>query len=150
MDENTLNKIRNLNFSDANIKNVMGLDFSNIKPQQHFINPKMDIPINTHKEEEKIYWEESLRLLKNIEINTANLSTLVDLISSSNDRQDEIISIITELLSVAKETDKEKALSKYRRIMNKINEFSGDADLLIKLSSWGTLMGSILQSNGIL
>lgn len=111
---------------------------------------KMTFPAQEHREEEKMYWDESISLLKNIEVNTANLTTLVNLISSNNDKQDEIINIITELFSLAKETDKDEALSKYRKVMKKINEFSGDADTLLKLSSYGGTIGMILKSQGIL
>lgn len=111
---------------------------------------KLTFPAQEHNKEEKMYWEESLNLLKSIETNTANLATLVDLISSNNEKQDEIISIITDLFNIAKETNKEEALSKYRKVMNRINDFAGDADLLIKLSNYGASIGMILKSQGIL
>lgn len=122
-------------------------------PNRTLIEPdfsKVTFPAQEHREEEKMYWDESISLLKNIEANTANLTTLVNLISSNNDKQDEIINIITELFSLAKETDKDEALSKYRKVMKKINEFSGDADTLLKLSSYGGTIGMILKSQGIL
>lgn len=107
-------------------------------------------PIVNHREEEKMYWEESLNLLKNIEVNTANLGTLVDLINNSNEKQDEIIQIITELLEIAKETNKNEAESKYRQVMNRIGQIADDADALVKLYGFGQLIGTILKSKGIL
>ena len=112
-------------------------------------NPTLEFA-KEHRKEEKMYWDESISLLKNIEVNTANLTTIVNLISTNNDKQDEIINIITDLFSLAKETDKDVALSKYRNVMKTINEFSGDADTLLKLSSYGGTIGMILKTLGIL
>lgn len=117
--------------------NIKNIEFDN----SHIVN---------HREEEKMYWEQSLGLLKSIEVNTANLGTLVDLISTSNEKQDEIIKIITELLELAKETDKNKAVSKYKQIMGRIGDIANNADALVKLYGFGQLIGIILKTKGIL
>ena len=48
---------------------------------------------------EAAYREETIRSLRAIEQNTANLYTLVDLISKSNEQQDELIEIIAAPIS---------------------------------------------------
>ena len=152
MSENKLNftGLGNTDFLKKALDNTdMSRQMQNVNIQRTDYS-KMTFPAQEHREEEKMYWDESISLLKNIEVNTANLTTIVNLISTNNDKQDEIINIITDLFSLAKETDKDEALSKYRKVMKTINEFSGDADTLLKLSSYGGTIGMILKTLGIL
>lgn len=116
-------------------------------------NDKFDFdnsPIVNHRQEEKMYWEQSLSLLKNIETNTANFGTLVDLIAKGNEKQDEIIKLISEFLEIAKESDKYVAETKYSKAMKKIGDIANNADTMVKLYGFGQMIGTILQVKGII
>lgn len=84
------------------------------------------------------YQQQSLEMLKSINQNTANLYTLVDLISKSNDKQDEILEIISEILAIAKAKDKKEAESFLKKAMTQINSSVETADSIVKLVGWAT------------
>lgn len=92
------------------------------------------------------YEQDILNTLRQIEGNTANLTTLVNLIQTSNDNQGEILELISELLALAKEKDPEVVDSKYRKIMNKITTFTEDVNTMTTLISFGTMIINILKS----
>lgn len=84
------------------------------------------------------YQTESLKTLRAIEQNTANLNTLVDLISKSNEQQDELISIIAEILTIAKAKDKKEAESIYKKVMGRITQTIKDGETLAKVVGYAT------------
>lgn len=84
------------------------------------------------------YQQKSLEVLQSINENTANLYTLVELISKSNDKQDELISLMTEVLSLAKAKSKEEADTLFKKIMSKINDTADSVDSIIKIVGWAT------------
>ena len=99
-----------------------------------------------HKEAiEEAYRQETVRSLSAIEQNTANLYTLVDLISKSNEQQEELIEIITEVLSIAKAKTKEEAESKFRKVMNRITKTVEDVDALGKIATFATTVWILAQ-----
>lgn len=87
---------------------------------------------------EEAYRQETMRSLRAIEQNTANLYTLVDLISKSNDQQDELIAIIAEILTIAKAKDKKEAESIYKKVMAKITQTVKDGETLAKVVGYAT------------
>lgn len=87
---------------------------------------------------EEAYRQEIIRSLRAIEQNTANLQTLVDLINKSNDQQDELIAIITEILTIAKAMDKKEAESIYKKVMAMISQTVKDGETLAKVVSYAT------------
>lgn len=87
---------------------------------------------------ETAYREETIRSLRAIEQNTANLYTLVDLISKSNEQQDELIAIIADILTIAKAKDKKEAESIYKNVMGKITQTVKEGETLAKLVGWAT------------
>lgn len=91
------------------------------------------------------YQQESLRSLQAIEQNTANLYTLVDLISKSNEQQEELIEIIAEVLSIAKAKTKEEAESKFRKVMDKITQTVEDGETLGKIATFATTVWTLVQ-----
>lgn len=104
-----------------------------------------------YREEEQVYWNDTLDLLKSIKENTANLSSIVDLIIKSNTNQDKIIEIIKEFLDIATiKEDPKAARSLYRKVMDKIHTVTEDANTIIKLTSFGILIGEILKNSGIM
>lgn len=94
---------------------------------------------------EETYRQETIRSLHAIEQNTANLYTLVDLISKSNEQQDEIISIITEALTIAKAKSKSEAKSAYTKVMGRITQTIKDAETLAKIAGYATTVWQLAQ-----
>ena len=91
------------------------------------------------------YQQESLHALKTIEQNTANLYTLIDLISKSNEQQDELISIIAEILSVAKAKSQNEAKSVFSKIMGRITQTVKDAETLAKVVGYAMSVWQLTQ-----
>lgn len=100
--------------------------------------------------EEQQYKENVLNALRQIEINTANLSEIISLLHTSNENQSKIFDVVVEMLSIAKEKDKEVAQLKFRKIMDKIGKVTTDVEALTKLYGLGTTLYSVLQAKGIL
>jgi len=94
---------------------------------------------------EEAYREETIRSLRAIEQNTANLYTIVDLISKSNEQQEELIAIITEVLSIATAKTKEEAESRYRKIMGKISTAIEDVETLGKVATFAASVWALAQ-----
>ena len=101
---------------------------------------KIDYPIipDGYFEKSQEYQQQSLEILKSINQNTANLYTLVDLISKSNEQQDEVIGIVSEILTIAKAKEKKEAESLFKKVTSKINDSVETADSAIKLFGWAT------------
>ena len=89
-------------------------------------------------EKSQEYQQQSLEMLKSINQNTANLYTLVDLISKSNEKQDEMLELITEILTIAKAKEKREAESIFKKVVTKITDTVEAADSVIKLIGWAT------------
>ena len=94
---------------------------------------------------EEAYRQETIRSLHAIEQNTASLYVLVDLISKSNEQQDEIISIITEALTIAKAKSKSEAKSAYTKVMGRITQTIKDAETLAKIAGYATTVWQLAQ-----
>lgn len=94
---------------------------------------------------EEAYRQETIRSLNAIEQNTANLYTLVDLISKSNEQQDEIISIIAEVLTIAKAKSQGEAKSVYTKVMGRITQTIKDAETLAKIAGYATTVWQLAQ-----
>ncbi|KGP76138.1 hypothetical protein JT05_06630 [Desulfosporosinus sp. Tol-M] len=94
---------------------------------------------------EEAYRQETIRSLNAIEQNTANLYTLVDLISKSNEQQDELISIIAEVLTIAKAKSQGEAKSVYTKVMGRITQTIKDAETLAKIAGYATTVWQLAQ-----
>jgi len=88
---------------------------------------------------------ESLQTLQAIEQNTANLFTIVELINQSNEHQDEIISIFSEVLSIAKAKTKNEAESLFKKVMGKITQTVNDGETVAKLVGYATAVYKLAQ-----
>lgn len=114
----------------------------------HFQTPSMPkiepIPIREHFEKTEEYQKRSLEVLKSIEENTANLSSIVDLINHSNENQDQIIEIFTDILSIAKAKNKEEADGLFKNVSEKITSTTDTVDAIIKLTGWATTVYKIV------
>lgn len=138
--------------------NLSGIDFSKIAAPQfdlsfatcqtQEINAMMeDISKERERKEaaEEAYRQETIRSLNAIEQNTANLYTLVDLVSKSNEQQDELISIIAEVLTIAKAKSQGEAKSVYTKVMGRITQTIKDAETLAKIAGYATTVWQLAQ-----
>jgi Fic family protein len=94
---------------------------------------------------EAAYREEAIRSLRAIEQNTASLYTLVDLISKSNEQQDDLIEIIAEVLTIAKAKNQAEAKSVYTKVMVRITQTIKDAETLAKIAGYATAVWNLAQ-----
>lgn len=135
-----MEKFKNIDFSKMTpAYPTMDYDYINRQMQEHIQDIEMDPVIpEGYFEKSQEYQQQSLETLKSINQNTANLYTLVDLISKSNEQQDEVIEIVSEILAIAKAKEKEEAESLLKKVMTKINGSVETADSMIKLVGWAT------------
>ena len=130
------------------LEGLKGIKVAREVPQLDFLkNMKIHYPLNVdpipfsdHIEKTEKYQEKSLEILESIKENTANLSMLVEMINQSNDKQDDLLEIMTEILAIAKEKEKKEAESKLKMVMNKITNTVDNADAIIKLLNWAMLV----------
>lgn len=109
-------KVRNINWS--NLTKIPSCPYPPIDyTKLEDIDP---IPIREHMEAMENYQARSLEVLQAIEENTANLYTLVELINKSNDMQDDLLAILSEVMEIAKAKDKNDADSRYEKVMKKM------------------------------
>lgn len=94
---------------------------------------------------EEAYRQETIRSLRAIEQNMANLYALVDLISKSNEQQDELIAIIAEVLTIAKAKNQAEAKSIYTKVMGRITQTIKDAETLAKIAGYATTVWQLAQ-----
>ncbi|MFS0655699.1 hypothetical protein [Bacillus sp. 179-C3.3 HS] len=96
--------------------------------------------------DEKEYREQMLLLLAGIEKNTAILKEISFLVRENNSKQEETFALLVEMLEVLKSTNQEEALSKYRKIMNKISNFNGDTETVKTLYNVGSTIYSMVNT----
>lgn len=103
--------------------------------------------------EKKQYEKETLETLKKIEKNTGDLSQIIDLLQTSTARQEEVLSLLTEIHKIAISKSEEEADSRYREIMRKITELEEDVTAVDTLLGYAKMVWygvkSILKSNGV-
>ena len=92
------------------------------------------------------YQQKSLEMLQSINENTANLYTMVELINQNNEKQDELLALMTEILSLAKAKSKADAETLFKKIMGKINDTTDNVDTMIKIVGWATAVYNMVQS----
>ncbi|KQL37141.1 hypothetical protein [Psychrobacillus sp. FJAT-21963] len=86
--------------------------------------------------EEERYKQETLNTLKNIEKNTGDISSLVSLLHENSGKQNEILEIMTNIMSIGTSTTTDEAESMYRTVMNKINTNIQDVETMDKLTDY--------------
>lgn len=77
-------------------------------------------------------------MLQSINKNTADLYAIVELINQNNDKQDELIALLSEILSLAKAKSKKEADNLFKKVMGKINDTTDNVDAMIKIVGWAT------------
>jgi len=145
-------------FESASLENG-GIDFGNLMKQLPQMSPTIpmqsipdfnirveDSPMYQKVQEAAEYQERSYEVLQAIEKNTANLQVIVDLIHTSNENQDEIIVLLSEIQSMAKAKDKDEAGTMYKRVMGKISDVVKDAETLQKVTAFAGTIYTIVQT----
>lgn len=135
----------NIDFSKLSVPQF---DLSFAHQQTQAIQSAMDA-VQAERERkvavEEAYRQETIRSLRAIEQNTANLYTLVDLISKSTEQQDELITIIADILTIAKAKDKKEAESIYKKVMAKITQTVKDGETLAKVAGYATTVYELVK-----
>ena len=133
-----IEKFKNIDYSKMTpAYSALDYDFINRQMQENIVEVDPIIP-EGYFEKSQEYQQQSLEMLKSINQNTANLYTLVDLISKSNEKQDEMLELITEILTIAKAKEKREAESIFKKVVTKITDTVEAADSVIKLIGWAT------------
>ncbi len=101
------------------------------------LSPGQNIP-EEYFEKTLEYQKKSLDFLQSINENTANLFSMVELINKNVDNQDQIISLLSEIMNLAKAGNKEEAATGFSKVMKKITDVTSDAETLMKLTGWAT------------
>lgn len=94
----------------------------------------------------EVYQKQSLETLQSINENTANLFTIVDLINKNNDKQEEILAVLAEVLAIAAAKDKKEAETLFKKVMRKISETTDNADVIIKIVGWATTIYQMVST----
>lgn len=143
-----LEKFKDLDVSkSASVYPTIDYEAINRQMQENIQNIEVDSIIpDDYFEKTQEYQQKSLEVLQSINKNTANLYTMVELISQSNDKQDELISLMAEVLSLAKAKSKEEADTMFRKIMGKINDTANSVDSMIKIGGWAAIVYHMVLS----
>lgn len=129
-------------FKDRDIVSNM---FENNFSVTKYEPPKV-IPIDRiSAEEQRKYNREQLSYLQQISENTASISALVDLVAINTEKQELIIDIITEILSIASSKTNEEAESKFKNIMKKITDSMENVETIQKLIMFTTTVYNIAK-----
>lgn len=140
----------NLDQMKEAVKNVNMDDFGKATMNMRLETP--EIPkiknslVEEHMEKTEQYHEKSLKILESINANTANIYSIVELIRASNNKQDELIAILKDILMIAKARDKEEADSSFKKVVERINVGVDTADSMIKILGWATTIYQVVIS----
>lgn len=99
--------------------------------------------------------EEDRQVQKNIEVNTKKiadntewLSQTVNLIRINNDKQVELLSILTEVLALSNESNVDVAESKLKRILDKVQGFKENYELATFVKELGSEIIQMILRGG--
>ena len=122
-------------FMDAFNKNQEGID----EAMQQMADRKA-LEDNAHQAS-----IDSLEVLKRIEMNTAYIKDIVDMLNTSNEHQKELNEMIQSILNIAKSPDKSEAQSRYRSVMKKIGDFATVTSSALNIAKLSALAATVLQ-----
>lgn len=141
MDDFKNNLLKSLGLSDIpSYTTIIKMDDDFEKQKEAMIRSMEE----KQRKEEK-YKNDVLNALNRIIDNTANLTAVVQLLHENNEKQDEIFEIITDIMSIAKEKTKQDAETVYRRVLNRINSFTGDIETITKLLGYATTAYTVIS-----
>ncbi|WP_242363572.1 hypothetical protein [Limosilactobacillus antri] len=133
-------------FNDNNLQNPFDLnfkmpDFTDSLPELKEL-PRPDAELTNKANQAAL---DSLEVLKKIEMNTAYLKDIVDLLNVNNENQKELNDMVQSIIGIAKATDKEEAQSRYRSVMKKIGDFSTITSSALNIVKLSSLAATVLQ-----
>lgn len=88
---------------------------------------------------------DSLKVLKEIKMNTDYLRGIVDLLNVNNTHQKELNEMVQSILNIAKSTDKEEANTRYRSVMKKIGDFAAVTSSTVNVVKLSSLAAMVLK-----
>ncbi|MDU0332092.1 hypothetical protein RW092_18100 [Paenibacillus sp. 3LSP] len=80
------------------------------------------------EEQEEQYKQAVLNALQGIEKNTGGIAEIVKLVHLSNEKQDQVIELLTEIMSISAAKTKEEAQNKFSKALNKINNLGATVE----------------------
>lgn len=92
--------------------------------------------MNQHHQEKAKYDAEAMKTWKNIEDNTASLSSVVTLLQQNTRYQKEILESVNEINKIAIANTPDEADSKYSEVMKKLERLEGNIDNLNSLRKY--------------
>lgn len=101
------------------------------------------------KDEKRRYEQETLQTLRNIESNTTGLNEITTLLSSNLGKQDELLELLKESLSISASNSREEAEGKWRKLMKKTNELTDDVDTIQKVQGFANTVYHLFINSGI-
>ena len=96
-------------------------------------------------EEQQDYHEKSLKLLEEIRENTGNLSTIIDLIADSNEKQEIILQFIEQMLEIATAKNQDELNNKFQRVLENIKNSLELGELTGKLLFYAYTIFSLVS-----
>ncbi|MDM8100926.1 hypothetical protein [Oceanobacillus oncorhynchi] len=107
----------------------------------------IDKAVTEIQESRNNYNQEVLQTLKNIESNTAGLNEVVHLLSTNVDKQDEILNLLKEALSISASKNKKEAESRWRKVMNRANQLTTDVENIQKIQGFANTIWQLYQNS---
>lgn len=95
------------------------------------LNLPTQADFNHHREKEEReekYKSDVLKALQKIEKNTGGIVEIVNLVRENNDKQDQIIELLQEIISISAVKTKQEADSKFKNVMTKIQDLGGSVE----------------------
>lgn len=141
-------RLKKLSNYELNIPKYKLPDLSHIQEThrdfEEFFRRRNEEAIKKEQREEE-YKKSVLTALHGIEKNTAEITTLVSILKSNTSKQDEIIDILTTILSISKATTNDEADNKYREVMDKMEEVKDDLETFNTLFSYAQIVWSTVK-----
>ncbi|CAM3870368.1 hypothetical protein [Mesobacillus thioparans] len=102
--------------------------------------------VNKSQQEKREFKEAVLTGINQVVENTINLNDMFVLMWANNEKQEEVHQLLVEIFGISKAQTEQEAESKYRQVMTKVNEFSGDIETLQKIRQYGDLAYKTVMS----
>ncbi|WP_455489578.1 hypothetical protein [Gemmiger sp.] len=137
----TTEQLKNLQAQFPDLSNVQFPTIAPVPIPSYITNPPIEAmeinvpPFAEHIEHTEAYQKKSIEILEQIQQNTAALYTITELINTANDKQSDMIALITEILTISKAHDKEEADTLFKKVFDKIQYVSDSAEAIAKLST---------------
>ena len=116
---------------------TLAVDVKAIRKAVDEYHPDPIIP-EDYFEKTQEYQQKSLEMLQSINENTANLYAMVELINKSNENQEELLEILSEVLAIATAKSKKEAETLFAKAMKKLTATTDNVETMMKVMGWAT------------